>query len=44
MIIKAAPVDDVRVMILGESGTGKESVAVHLHLNSPRWNQTFLSF
>lgn len=44
MIIKAAPVDDVRVMILGESGTGKESVAVHLHLNSCRWDQTFLSF
>ena len=44
MIIKAAPVDDVRVMILGEFSTGKESVAVHLHLNSRRWDQTFLSF
>ncbi len=44
LLRKVAPVDGVRAMILGESGTGKESVATHIHLNSPRWNKTMLTY
>ncbi len=44
LIHRAAPVDDLRIMILGETGTGKESVANLIHLNSLRWSQRFLAY
>ena len=43
-IKRVAPHDHTRVLIYGESGTGKETVALHLHLQSPRRDQPFVPF
>ena len=43
-IKRIAPHDRARVLIYGESGTGKETVALQLHLQSPRRDQPFIPF
>ena len=43
-IRRVAPHDRARVLIYGESGTGKETVALHLHLQSPRRDEPFIPF
>ncbi|MFC1848930.1 sigma 54-interacting transcriptional regulator [candidate division CSSED10-310 bacterium] len=35
---------DINVLIVGENGTGKELVAKAIHKNSPRKDQTFITF
>jgi len=41
---RVAPHDHARVLIYGESGTGKETVALQIHLKSPRRNEPFIAF
>ena len=36
--------DHARVLILGESGTGKETVALQIHMKSPRREMPFVAF
>ena len=43
-IRRVAPHDRARVLVHGESGTGKETVALHIHLRSPRRDEPFIAF
>ena len=43
-IARIARHPEARVLILGESGTGKETVALQIHLKSPRAREPFCAF
>ena len=43
-IARIARHPEARVLILGESGTGKETVALQIHLKSPRAHEPFCAF
>jgi DNA-binding NtrC family response regulator len=42
-LVRRVAATDSTVLIVGESGTGKELIARRIHLDSPRFNQPFIS-